>query len=103
MPSKLENIDVSFVVRHDGVEIGTIVLAASDLVDDKDTLQPTDILREELARILLDEGTETKDLITDVNEKSKLRRTIIDGGAAARFTVDLAANFGQFTEDDLKL
>ncbi len=28
---------------------------------------------------------------------------IIDGGAAARFTVDLAANFGQFTEDDLKL
>jgi pyruvate dehydrogenase E2 component (dihydrolipoamide acetyltransferase) len=27
----------------------------------------------------------------------------IDGGAAARFTVDLAAAFGQFTADDLKL
>ena len=27
----------------------------------------------------------------------------IDGGSAARFTVDLAAAFGQFTADDLKL
>ena len=80
MPAKLDNIDVTFTVHHDGVELGSFFLQASAIVDENDTLRATDIIREEVARIILDEAVETKDLIIDFAKKTKMRRTIIDGG-----------------------
>lgn len=80
MPAKLDNIDVTFTVHHDGVELGSFFLQASTIVDENDTLRATDIIREEVARIILDEAVETKDLIIDFVKKTKMRRTIIDGG-----------------------
>lgn len=80
MPAKLENIEVIFTVHHDGVELGSFLLQASEIVDDTGTIRPTNIIREELARIILDEAAETKDLIANDAERIKIRRTIIDGG-----------------------
>ena len=82
MPAKLDNIDVSFTVHHDGVELGSFFLQASAIVDEHDSLRPTDIIREEVARIILDEAVETKDLIVDLAERTKMRRIIIDGGVS---------------------
>ena len=76
MPAKLENIDVLFTVHHDGVELGLFSLQANEIVDENDALRATDVIRQETARIILDEAVETKDLIMDAAKKVATRRTM---------------------------
>ena len=67
---------MTFTVHHDGVDIGLFFLQASGIIEENGAPCSTDIIRQEVARIIL---VETKDLIVDLAKRTKMRCTIIKG------------------------